>query len=153
MDPANELSRLDAAGTTGTTQPRDWRASSWNSRRRRTLLVAGAIVVFSTLVGVVAGDWIWGAGAAVVLALCLLDAFVPLRYATDEKYLLVHGALRSRRVAWADVVRVGFEADGAYLSTRGGRGLTVLLDSPARGPWLAERVRARRLSASQEQVR
>jgi hypothetical protein len=113
-----------------------WRASTWPTRRWRTVAVACVVVALSILVAQVAQDWIWGAGAALVLALVLIDAVVPPRYVADSQGLTIHGALRSRRVRWSDVQRVNFQTDGAYLTTRRRGGVTVLLDSPARGPWL-----------------
>ncbi len=99
------------------------------------------VVALSVLVAQVAQDWIWGAGAALVLTLVLIDAVVPPRYIADAGGLTIHGALRSRRVLWSDVLRVDFQADGAYLTTRKRGGVTVLLDLPARGSWLEGRAK------------
>lgn len=112
--------------------------------RVRTAACALAVLAFAALVGFVAGDWLWGAITGAALTLVTLDAFAPTLYVADAQGLRIHGVLRSRRVAWADVTRVGTEADGAYLSlrrgSRNGRGVTVLLDAPERGAWLKERV-------------
>jgi hypothetical protein len=116
-----------------------WRASPLRRRPVRTLACAAAIFAFSALFGVVAADWLWGAIAAVVLVLVTLDAFVATTYVADGAGLRMHGPLRSRHVRWQDVVRVAAESDGALLVMKNGRGVTVLLDSPQRGPWLAQR--------------
>lgn len=100
---------------------------------------AVAIGAFSILFGVVAGDWLWGSIAAVMLLLVTMDAFVATTYVTDASGLRIHGPLRSRQVRWQDVVRVATEADGALLVMKSGGGVTVLLDSPQRGQWLAQR--------------
>lgn len=116
-----------------------WRTSPLERRPGRTVACAVAIGAFSILFGVVAGDWLWGSIAAVMLLLVTMDAFVATTYVTDASGLRIHGPLRSRQVRWQDVVRVAAEADGALLVMKSGGGVTVLLDSPQRGQWLAQR--------------
>lgn len=130
--PAAKPVRFDGSPT--------WSASPWRSRRSTTVWAAVAIVCMGGLIGFIMRDWLWGTLSGCALVVVTLDAFVPTRYIADETGLSIHGALSSRRVQWRDVRTVATESDGALLSTAR-RGVTVMLDCPQRGAWLAERVR------------
>ena len=111
----------------------------------RTLGLAGAVIVFSGLAGLLGGDLLWGVTAAVLLGLGLNRWFLPTVYVLDSERIVAGYPLRRRSLRWSDARRLVLDPVGGWMSDArrgraGRRGLDLY--------WGPDPERARRLVES-----
>lgn len=91
--------------------------------RERPWIACGAsaaILAFGWIVWTVQGDWLWGAGAVLVLVSVLSAFFLPSRFTISSDGVFAEFPLRARRLAWIDIGGVVIGARGALLRPRPG---------------------------------
>lgn len=87
--------------------------------RERPWVACGAtmaVLAFGWMVWAVQGDWLWGAGAVLVLVSVLSAFFLPSRFTISAAGVLAEFPLRARRLAWSEVGGRVIGPRGALLS-------------------------------------
>ena len=94
-----------------------WTVHPARDRPVTTVITCAVVGAMSALIATLQADWIWGAGAAVVLFIVLSPFFLPTRYTADETGMTAEFPLRRVRVPWVDVKRSIVGARGALLAS------------------------------------
>lgn len=105
------------------------------------MMVLIVIVFLGALVGVIAGDWIWGALAMIFLLVTLSRFFLRSRLAISSDGIRAEFPLRTRQLAWSSVMWVRYDDRAALVRSRRrslflGREFTMLFGS--HGPAVVE---------------
>jgi hypothetical protein len=108
---------------------RTW--SSYPARDRPIAACAAlaTVAAMSLLVWRIAGDWMWGALAAIGLTAAILRFLLPTRCGIGPGGLVVHHPLSTNRVAWGNVMRINSQEDAVVIGVRlqGGRSRSILV--------------------------
>ena len=103
-----------------------WKASPARQRPGLAIAVLGVLCAFGALVGLLAGDWIWGAVAAVILFATVSRFFLPTTIVLSSEGIRAEFPLLTRRVQWEQIEWIRHDRIGALIRLRRRR----LLRSP-----------------------
>lgn len=98
-----------------------WSCHGARERPWAALCAVAAIGAMAALVWVAAGDWMWGALAAIGLSASIIRFLLPTHCTVDASGVAVQHPLGTRSAAWAEITRVEWHAWGAAITTRSGR--------------------------------
>ena len=108
----------------------EWTVRPVGDRPMAGLLAVLVIIAFGVFVVMLAGDWIWGVLAVVVLFATVSRFFLPSRVQVSEDGILAEFPLVSRRVPWNQVVWIRHDEQSALIRTTRkrfrGREFTIL---------------------------
>jgi len=96
---------------------------TWSSHpaRERPLAACAALATVAAmafLVSRIAGDWMWGALAAIGLLIAILRFLLPTRCGIDARGVVIHQPLSSQRIAWTEIVGIESSADATSITLR-----------------------------------
>ncbi|MDA0803767.1 MAG: hypothetical protein O2819_08470 [Planctomycetota bacterium] len=97
--------------------PLIWTVHPARDRPVATVIACAVVGAMAALVTTLQQDWIWGAGAALVLFIVLSPFFLPTRYTADDWGMTAEFPLRRVKLAWVDVKRSIVGARGALLAS------------------------------------
>lgn len=100
-------------------------------------VVLFVVILLGALVGVIAGDWIWGALAVLFLLATLSRFFLRSRLAISRDGIRAEFPMRTRKLAWSAITWVRYDDRAALVCARRrslfqGREFTLLFG--AHGP-------------------
>ena len=113
-------------------EPVVWTVSPARQRPALALVALGVLTTFGLLVGILAGDWIWGAVATVILFASVSRFFLPTRIVLSDEGIRAEFPLLTRRVGWEQIEWIRHDRVGALVRLRRRRWLrspefTILL--------------------------
>ncbi len=97
--------------------PLIWTVHPARDRPVATVITCAVVGAIAALIASLQQDWIWGAGAAVVLFIVLSPFFLPTRYTLGDECMTAEFPLRRVRMSWVDVKRSVVGARGALLAS------------------------------------
>jgi len=111
-----------------------WTVSPARQRPALALVAVSILASFGLLVGILAGDWIWGAVASVILFATVSRFFLPTRISLTTEGIRAEFPLLTRRVGWDQIEWIRHDRVGALVRLRRRRWLrspefTILLGS------------------------
>lgn len=95
-----------------------WTVLPAGERPGITAVVVLVILVFGILVGVIAGDWIWGGLAVVLLLASLSRYFLRSSMRIDRNGIRAEFPLRTREIPWTMVEWVRYDDRSALVRSR-----------------------------------
>lgn len=82
------------------------------------VFAVSTIVIMSSLIGVMGGDWIWGALSAVLLFLTSSRFFLTSRISISHEGIRAEFPLRTRFMAWSEIEMIRHDRSAALIRLR-----------------------------------
>lgn len=82
------------------------------------VFAVSTIIIMSALIGVMGGDWIWGALSAVLLFLTSSRFFLTSRISITPEGIRAEFPLRTRFMAWHEIESIRHDQSAALISLR-----------------------------------
>ena len=82
------------------------------------VFAVSTIVIMSSLIGVMGGDWIWGALSAVLLFLTSSRFFLTSRISISCEGIRAEFPLRTRFMAWSEIEMIRHDRSAALIRLR-----------------------------------
>ena len=113
----------------------EWSIRPAVGRPGAMVFAVSTIIIMSSLIGVMGGDWIWAALSAVLLFLTTSRFFLTSRISISSEGIRAQFPLRTRFMPWSEIVSIRHDGSAALIRSRSRRWrkaeCTVLFDDPA----------------------
>ena len=113
----------------------EWSIRPAVGRPGAMVFAVSTIIVMSSLIGVMGGDWIWAALSAVLLFLTTSRFFLTSRISISSDGIRAQFPLRTRFMPWSEIVSIRHDGSAALIRSRSRRWrkaeCTVLFDDTA----------------------
>ena len=96
-------------------RPFEWSIRPAVGRPGAVVFAVSTIIIMSSLIGVMGGDWIWGALSAVLLFLTTSRFFLTSRIAISGEGVRAEFPLRTRVMAWDQIDRIRHDDSAALI--------------------------------------
>ena len=96
----------------------EWSIRPSLGRPGAMVFAVSTIVIMSSLIGVMGGDWIWGALSAVLLFLTSSRFFLTSRISISHEGIRAEFPLRTRFMAWGEIEMIRHDRAAALIRLR-----------------------------------
>ena len=96
----------------------EWSIRPSVGRPGAMVFAVSTIVIMSSLIGVMGGDWIWGALSAVLLFLTSSRFFLTSRISVSPEGIRAEFPLRTRFMAWSEIEMIRHDRSAALIRLR-----------------------------------
>ncbi|MBM4009162.1 MAG: hypothetical protein FJ285_06160 [Planctomycetes bacterium] len=100
------------------TEERTWSSHPARERPLAACAALATVAAMAFLVSRIAGDWMWGALAAIGLLIAILRFLLPTRCGINARGVVIHQPLSSQRIAWTEIVGIESSADATSITLR-----------------------------------
>lgn len=115
------------------TEERTWSSHPARERPLAACAALATVVAMALLVWRIAGDWMWGALAAIGLLVAILRFLLPTRCHMNARGVAIHQPLSSQRAAWTEIAAIESSIDAIVITLRRGGTRVRSITIPLRG--------------------
>ena len=99
----------------------EWSIRPAVGRPGAMVFAVSTIIIMSSLIGVMGGDWIWAALSAVLLFLTTSRFFLTSRISISSEGIRAQFPLRTRFMPWSEIVSIRHDGSAALIRSRSRR--------------------------------